>query len=91
MTTTYDYEPDPIDGGVQQAYIEIREALELILALGVGPELYAEAVDNPQALAQQVLISLDDAVSNNWDELMVAFWRGVAQDVALMEEISTQA
>lgn len=84
MTTTAE-DINPMENGVQQSYMEVRDALEVILHLGVGTELYADAADNPTALVQQVLTSLDDAISNNWDELMAAFWRGVAQDIELME------
>ena len=60
-----------IENGVQQVYAEIRESLELILGQEVdwGPTRRA------------VLNSLDDAVSNNWDELMASYWKGVAQDL----------
>lgn len=83
---------NPIEGGIEQAIVEIRSSLELILSAGVGAELYADAADaclagrNPAALEQQVLRSLDDAISNNWDELIAAFWRGVAADVIENEE-----
>jgi hypothetical protein len=82
---------NPIEGGIQQVYVALRESLELILSAGVGAELYADAADaclsgrNPAALEQQVLRSLDDALSNNWDELLASFWRGVAADVVEME------
>ena len=84
---------NPIEGGIQQVCINLRESLELILSAGVGAELYADAADaclaglNPAALEQQVLRSLDDAISNNWDELLAAFWRGVAADVIENENV----
>lgn len=71
MTTTYDEQPNPIENGVQQVYIDVRESLEMILFAEV------ETSDVHQA----ILRSLDDAISNNWDELMRSFWRGVQQDV----------
>lgn len=55
---------NPIDNGIQQVYIDIRESLELILRAD-------ETTD--------ILSSLDDAVSNNWDELMDSFYRGIAE------------
>ena len=63
-------EVNPIENGVQQAYQEIRSSLELVLGSEVGTQT-----------RELILTSLDDAVSNNWDELMLSFWVGVAQDV----------
>lgn len=74
MTTTYDIEPNPIENGVQQAYQDIRASLELIL--------YQEVSTGD--VRQAILLSLDDAVSNNWGELMASFWQGVKQDIELM-------
>lgn len=74
---TYD---NPIEGGVQQVYIEIRDSLDLILQSEHG------RVPTSSDPVQDVLISLDDAISNNWDYLMASFWRGVVQDVAATEE-----
>lgn len=65
---------DPIEGGVQQVYNDIRESLELILqASGMVDEIER----------QTILVCLDDAISNNWDELMRSFWAGVHADVEL--------
>lgn len=81
MTTT-DQEANPMENGVQQAYIEIREAIELLLNfLPQDERNYALT----QSQVQEILVSLDDAVSNNWDELMAAFWRGVKQEIDYME------
>lgn len=82
MTTTTDQEVNPIENGVQQTYIEIRESIELLLG---GIEDHDGFLFTGNQL-REILVSLDDAVSNNWDELMTAFWRGVAQDIELMEE-----
>jgi hypothetical protein len=71
---------NPIENGVQQVYTEIREALELILMADLGP-------DDPIRPVLEKLIELDDALGNNWDELMAAFWRGVRQDIDLMEGV----
>jgi len=62
---------EPFEAGIQQVYTEIRESLALILedVLPTGSEH-----------GQHALISLDDAVSNNWDELVRAFWRGAAEE-----------
>jgi hypothetical protein len=70
VTQTYDRDIDPIENGVQQAYQEIRESIELLLFERFGN------VDG-------ILRALDDAVSNNWVELMRAFWIGVRQDIEL--------
>lgn len=67
-------EPNPIENGVQQAYQDIRASLELIL--------YQEVSTGD--VRQAILLSLDDAVSNNWGELMASFWQGVKQDIELM-------
>jgi hypothetical protein len=72
MTTTYDSDPNPIENGVQQVYQEIRESLSLILRWNFQRDV--EMVDIS-------LTELDDAISNNWDELMSSFWQGVKQDI----------
>lgn len=72
MTTTYDIETNPIEDGVQQVYIELRDSLSLILL--------AENVDGVKSTA--ILLSLDDAISNNWDHLMESFWKGVKEGIA---------
>lgn len=80
MTTTYDIDRNPIENGVQQVYNDVRESLELILQAELSEQDHALR----SALMHTILYSLDDAISNNWDELMRSFWQGVAQDVEAM-------
>lgn len=77
MTTTYDDSPNPIENGVQQVYNDVRESLALILWAELPVEDHVSVNERTAA----ILNSLDDAVSNNWDELMHGFWEGVRQDV----------
>ncbi len=74
MTTTYDIgeEPNPIEAGVQQVYTEVRESLALILLAW------------PKATPDEVLTTLDDAVSNNWDDLMASFWKAAAVEAGVL-------
>jgi hypothetical protein len=62
-------ESNPIEDGVQTVYYEIRESLSLILQ---ASPLHTKEQES-------VLVSLDDAISNNWDELMESFWKGVKE------------
>lgn len=70
-------EINPIENGVQQAYQEIRESMRMILLWN-----FQRDTDT----VERSLKELDDAVSNNWDELMASFWQGVKQDVEMMED-----
>jgi hypothetical protein len=72
-----DDEPNPIENGLQQAYYDIRSSLELILGAELG---------TLDAKTTSILNSLDDAISNNWDDFMLCFWRGVRQDINLLTE-----
>lgn len=75
----------PIEGGVEQAYQEIRSSLELILNETFQPMSNGSA--NGEKI-RSVLLSLDDALSNNWDMLMDSFWLGVAEDVANSSDVN---
>jgi len=73
MTTTYDdTNPNPIENGVQQVFTEIRDSLALLMQ---------SEVQDPDVRAA-VLLGLDDAISNNWDDLMASFWQGVKEEIA---------
>ena len=62
---------NPIEGGVEQVYQEIRSSLELILGEW-----------NEEGYSTSGLLNmLDDAIGNNWPALMDTFWEGVKQDV----------
>lgn len=71
------HDTNPIEGGLEQAYQEIRSSLEMILNWNFQRDTEMVAIS---------LTELDDALSNNWQALVAAFWRGVAQDVQVVEE-----
>jgi hypothetical protein len=77
---------NPIEGGVEQAYQEIRSSLELIMNETFKPISDDSAIGHS---IRQTLLSLDDAVSNNFEELMDAFWLGVGEDVANSTKANT--
>lgn len=54
---------EAIGNGLQAAYKDIRESLSLVLS--------TEILDAD--MRQRILVSLDDAISNNWDHLMNTF------------------
>ncbi len=78
MTTTpYNITTTPHEDGVQAVYDDIHGSLALILSVS----------DVSVTERCNILNSLNDAVSNNWDELMASFWRGVAgEQLPLIDE-----
>lgn len=59
----------PIEDAIEHVYNEIKSSLDLILD--------AELPDVPANIRSRILVSLDDAIGNNWDELVGSFYAGL--------------
>ena len=57
---------DAMENGVQRVLVDVYESLDLILA--------SVLADRQTIQVLQIRESLNDALSHNWDELMMSFY-----------------